>query len=384
MGRGGGGGGSHHSSHHSSSHTHHSSSSSYHSSRSSYSHSSRSNNYRSNGSYSSGSGGGGGCSGCFGTLVSMVFIFFFVGIAVFALAQKTGTELDIPFVNYFMIERSTTNREALPESKCTPVDVWYQDDWGDWINEQGEEEALISGLKYFYEKTGVQPYLWITGEDGKNYKYLETVEELADEKYKEMFGNDEGHVIIIFREYPNASSEYICTVTPGYDAETQVMDEQAREILLDFIDYYYTDTEMNEGHFFKTAFEKAGDRIMMKQLSFRQMGIIAAVAIIAVIGICIVANIVKKRKIAVAKQKTLQAKEQAKEAQAVAEQKKTDFSRKQYEDHLETQYVAVNCPNCGASNIKIRRTTVGYCDYCGTAIKVDENGNVAISSGDQT
>ena len=57
---------------------------------------------------------------------------------------------------------------------------------------------------------------------------------------------------------------------------------------------------------------------------------------------------------------------------------------KQYEDNLETQYVAVNCPNCGASNIKIRKTTVGYCDYCGTAIKVDKDGNVAITSGDQS
>ena len=95
------------------------------------------------------------------------------------------------------------------------------------------------------------------------------------------------------------------------------------------------------------------------------------------------ANIVKKRKIAVAKQKTLQAQEQAKQAKAVADQKKTDFDRKKYEDNLETQYVAVNCPNCGASNIKIRKTTVGYCDYCGTAIKVDQDGYVTISSGDQ-
>ena len=136
-------------------------------------------------------------------------------------------------------------------------------------------------------------------------------------------------------------------------------------------------------YFFKYSFDKAGERIMEKQLSFKQMGIIAAVAVILVIGLIITANIVKKRKIAVAKQKTLQAQEAAKQAKAVADQKQTDFNRKQYEDELETQYVAVNCPNCGASNIKIRKTTVGYCDYCGTAIKVDKDGNVAITSGDQ-
>ena len=76
-------------------------------------------------------------------------------------------------VQYFLIERSTIDREVLPSSKCTPIDVWYQDDWGDWINEEGEEEALIDGMKAFYESTGIQPYLWITGEDGGQYKSSE-------------------------------------------------------------------------------------------------------------------------------------------------------------------------------------------------------------------
>ena len=371
MGRGGGGGGSHHSSHHSSSHTHHASSS--------HSYSSGSSSYRSGSSrYSGGSSGGSGGGGCFSTFVTLIVMAVIAGGVYFGLSD----EIPQP-VQFFLIERSTENREALPESKCTPVDVWYQDDWGDWIDEEGEEDALIDGMKSFYESTGVQPYLWITGEDGGQYESAQSLEDLAEAKYKELFGIDEGHMIVIFREYPNNSSEYICTVTPGYDAETQVLDEQAREILLDFIDYFYTDTDLNEGYFFKYSFKNAGERIMQKQLSFRQMGIIAAVAVILVIGLIITAKIVKKRKIAVAKQKTLQAQEAAKQAKAVAEQKKTDFNRKKYEDELETQYVAVNCPNCGASNLKIRRTTVGYCDYCGTAIKVDKDGNIAIISGDQ-
>ncbi len=378
MGRGGGGGGSHHSSHHSSSHTHHASSNTHHASSSSY-HSSGSSSYRSGSSrYSGGSSGGSGGGGCFSTFVTLIVMAVIAGGVYFGLSD----EIPQP-VQFFLIERSTENREALPESKCTPVDVWYQDDWGDWIDEEGEEDALIDGMKSFYESTGVQPYLWITGEDGGQYESAQSLEDLAEAKYKELFGIDEGHMIVIFREYPNNSSEYICTVTPGYDAETQVLDEQAREILLDFIDYFYTDTDLNEGYFFKYSFKNAGERIMQKQLSFRQMGIIAAAAVILVIGLIITANIVKKRKIAVAKQKTLQAQEAAKQAKAVADQKKTDFNRKKYEDELETQYVAVNCPNCGASNLKIRRTTVGYCDYCGTAIKVDKDGNIAIISGDQ-
>jgi RNA polymerase-binding transcription factor DksA len=222
------------------------------------------------------------------------------------------------------------------------------------------------------------------GEEGKDYVSEGSLEELGDKKYKEMFGEDEGHLLLIFREYPNESSNYIVTATPGYDAETQVMDEQAREILLDFVDYYYTVDDLNEGQFFGKAFEKAGDRIMMKQLSLRQLAVIVIVVLIVVIGLIIIANIRKKRKIAVAKQKTMQKQAAAQEAKAVAQQKQTDFNRKQYEDQLETEFVAVECPNCGSTGNKIRRTTVGYCPFCGTAIRVDKDGNVEFINRDDT
>ena len=369
MGRGGGGGGSHHSSHHSSSHSHHSSS---RRSSGSYSHHSGRSHYSSSSTrYRSGSGGGGGGGrrpGCGGIL--FVYLCIFLTALGMAFAIK-GPDLNLGPLNYFMIERSTTNREPLPESKCDPIDEWYQDDWGDWIDEKGEEKALINGLQHFYDVTGVQPYLWITGVDGKNYKSEGSLEDLGEERYKEMFGDDEGHVLVIFREYPNASSEYICTVTPGYDAEVQIMDDEAREILLDFIDYYYTSNDLNEGEFFAKAFEKAGDRMMIKQLSFRQITTIIAVAIVAVIGIVIVASIIKKRKVAVAQQK-------AKQAQAEADKVQTEFNQQQYQDALEKEYVSVTCPNCGATANKIRKGTVDYCKFCGTAISVDAIGQAFI------
>jgi len=284
---------------------------------------------------------------------------------------------------FFKIERSTIQREALPSDKCQAIDKWYRDDWGDWIDKSGEAEAVKSGLEYFYNKTGVQPYLWIMGEEGKDYMSEGSLEELGDETYKEMFGNDEGHLLVIFREYPNASSNYICTVTPGSDAETIVMDEQAREILLDYIDFFYTNEDLNEGQFFKNAFMRAGDRIMIKQMTTKQIVMIIVVVLVVVIGIIIVASIIRKKKVAVAKQKALQKQAEAQQAKAVAEQKQTEFNQQKYNDELETQFVAVECPNCGSTGNKIRRTTVGYCPFCGTAIKVDEDGKVSFINRDQ-
>ena len=285
---------------------------------------------------------------------------------------------------FFKIQRSTVQREVLPADKCQAIDKWYQDDWGDWIDKSGEAEAVKSGLEYFYQKTGVQPYLWIMGEEGKDYMSEGSVEELGEKKYREMFGNDEGHLIVIFREYPNESSNYIVTATPGFDAETQVMDEQAREILLDYIDYFYTVDDLNEGQFFKTAFMRAADRIMIKQMSEKQVFTIIVVALVVVIGIIIVASIIRKKKVAVAKQKALQKQAEAQQAKAAAAQKQTEFNQQKYNDQLETQYVAVECPNCGSTGNKIRRTTVGYCPFCGTAIRVDQDGNVEfINRNDQ-
>lgn len=307
-------------------------------------------------------------------MIAVVCFIFFVIAMIWAMFDEEGFNM----VDYFQIERSTVNREALPASKCNPTDEWYQDDWGDWIDETGEEAALIEGLKHFYDVTGVQPYLWITGEEGGEYTSAESLEELAESRYREMFGDDEGHVIVVFREYPNASSEYICTITPGYDAEVQIMDEQAREILLDFIDYYYTSAELNEGEFFESAFEKASDRMMTKQLSFMQLNVIIVVALVAVLGIIIVANIIKKRKIAVAKQKTKQAQAAAEQKKAEAAKVQTEFNQQKYQDALEKEYVSVTCPNCGATANKIRRGTVDYCQYCGTAISVDANGQAFV------
>lgn len=383
MGRGGGRSGGHSGGHRSSSHSHHSShrssgGSHYHSSGS-YGRSHHSRNYRSGGSGGSGGGCGGGC----GTLFSLLLIFVMVGVFGYI---KTGK---IPLADElgFGIERSTIAREMLPADDCNPIDTWYQDDWGTWITEDSSEEAaLIDGLEYFYEKTGVQPYLWITGEEvGAEYQSEGSLEDWAEEQYVELFGEDEGHLLIVFREYPDESGDYICTVTPGYNASTVVMDDQAREILLDYIDYYYEKTEYDEGEFFEMALKKAADRIMTKQLSNREILTIISVVVIAAIVIVIIVNVRKKRKIAVAKEQTRQKAEAARQAQAEAvqaqaeaETAKTEFAHQVYNDELEKQYVGVVCPSCGASGNKIRLGTVGYCQYCGTAIKaVGAEGSVA-------
>ncbi len=314
------------------------------------------------------SGGGGGGCGCF-----TPFLFLFLVLGGFVFGFMDEMHLD----TFYKVTRSSIQREKLPESKCNPIDEWYKDDWGDWIDEAGEGDYLISGLKSFYDSTGVQPYLWIMGEDGKDYKSTESLEELAEVTYKEMFGDDEGHLLIIFSEYPNESGNYKLTVTPGFDAETQVMDQEAKDILLDYIEYYYEDDDLNEGAFFQTAFRDAGERIMTKQMSLNSLITIVIIVIVVIIGLMITFSILKKRRLAVKKQK-------AKQVQAEKDKAAIEQNQKKYQEALAQTYVTVICPNCGSTDTSIRKGTVGYCNYCGTAMKADENGKVVIYTGNDS
>ena len=127
------------------------------------------------------------------------------------------------------IQQSTIERSKLDSSLCTKVDTWYQDDIN-WIH---DEKTLLKGLKTFYDKTGVQPYLWITDNiNGKAKPNTSDFETALKSKYSELF-KDEGHVIVCFME--SSPSVYATYYWAG-SAAKRVIDNEAGEILLDVID----------------------------------------------------------------------------------------------------------------------------------------------------
>lgn len=130
------------------------------------------------------------------------------------------------------IQQSTVERSKLDSSLCTKVDTWYQDDIN-WIH---DEKTLLKGLKTFYDKTGVQPYLWITDNiNGKAKPNTSDFETALKSKYSELF-KDEGHVIVCFME--SSPSVYATYYWAG-SAAKGVIDDEAGEILLDVIDSKY-------------------------------------------------------------------------------------------------------------------------------------------------
>lgn len=152
------------------------------------------------------------------------------------------------------ITKSTINREKLPSSAVTETDYFSQS--GSWNINKGQVEK---GLKYFFKKTGVQPYLYVADTiNGNSDPSDEEMDMFANDLYDKLF-KDEGHVLVIFQEY-NSNGRYFAWTVAGKQAKT-VFDDEARQILFDYIDHYYY-SDLQDGEFFETAFTKTADRMM--------------------------------------------------------------------------------------------------------------------------
>lgn len=176
------------------------------------------------------------------------------------------------------IQQSTIERSKLDSSLCTRVDTWYQDDIN-WIH---DEKTLLKGLKTFYDKTGVQPYLWITDNiNGKAKPNTSDFETALKSKYSELF-KDEGHVIVCFME--SSPSVYATYYWAG-SAAKGVIDDEAGEILLDVIDSKYS-SDLSDEEMFSKSFSDAATRMMKVGRTTKQY-IILAVAVVAGLGIIV-------------------------------------------------------------------------------------------------
>lgn len=202
--------------------------------------------------YSGGSPRGApGCGlGC-GAIAFVVIILAIVFGLIFSF--NTGSSLSGSGGNN-EITLSTVEREPLPDGSVTETD-YYTDTIG-WI---GNRSELTSGLKHFYEKTGVQPYLYLTDDiNGSTNPSMEDLENFANEKYNELFA-DEAHLLLVFFEYQ--PSMYMDYYVVGTQAAT-VIDTEAGDVLLDYIDSYYYDDSLSDEEFFSDAFRDSADRIM--------------------------------------------------------------------------------------------------------------------------
>ncbi len=226
------------------------------------------------GGYRRGPSGGPGCS-C-GVIAITAFVIIAV-IAVFALFATFSSPSGVNSASGIDITASTVSRTKL-DSKYTTSTEFYVDELG-WIR---NASTLNSGLKAFYNKTGVHPLLYITDTvNGTKAPSSSDMDEYANKLYDELCP-DEGHILLLFHCL-DGGTDYSMWYVCGAQAKT-VMDSEATDILMDYIDsYFYSDKSDEE--MFADAFSDAADRIMTKTTSpVVYVAICGAVIILAVLA----------------------------------------------------------------------------------------------------
>lgn len=205
-------------------------------------------------------------------IVSIVFIVIFLSIVLFNLSSSSGGS----------ITASTVFREPLPAGSVVETG-YYTDDAG-WISNPA---ALEKGMKYFYEKTGVQPYVYITEEvDSSRDPSDDQMATFASSLYDKLF-TDEAHLLLVFQD---ADGHYYPWVITGAQAK-QVVDGEAVTILFDYIDRYYYDSSLSSEEFFSDVFESTADRIMDKTTN---PVFIIGICFCGVVALFIIAVVVSK------------------------------------------------------------------------------------------
>ena len=192
-------------------------------------------------------GGGFGCSSIIMVIVLLVFV-----VTIFSMIPGMGGGLVRTDVT-----RSTVARTALPRGYAGDVGPWFTDNMNPaWI---GSAARMERGMRNFFDRTGVRPHLYLTGDLNGNTAApsIEALRDYAGQAYERLF-NDEAHVLLLFFE--NAQGQYGMYVMPGGQAR-MVMDDEAREILMDYVQrYYYSNIDTEE--MFSRVFDGASTRIM--------------------------------------------------------------------------------------------------------------------------
>lgn len=161
----------------------------------------------------------------------------------------------------------------------------------DWFDNVTKSER---NLEHFYEKTGVQPYIYLKAYDS-SLQTEEQKEDWANNWYENNIDNEGTFLFVYFAEQDQDNDVgYMCYVNGTQVAS--MMDAEALEIFWNYIDtYWYSD--MSTDDLFTTVFTKTADTITVKSKTTTDVvWVFACIALVATAGIVVCVVITKKRK----------------------------------------------------------------------------------------
>lgn len=216
--------------------------------------------------------GKGGNSGC-GTVFIVVAVIILVLFLFTALGGSGCAASSVP--------ASTVERTALAAGSVTESG-YYTDEDGDWIHNSA---VLERGLRHFYEKTGIQPYVYIL--PNGSVSSSAQLQDIARETYDRLF-TDQAHFVLVFCDNGNGgfNAAYWAGQLTG-----SVLDDEAIQIFIAYLNQDYNDMSLSEEEIFSNAFSDTADRIMTVTPSpVVPLAICGTVLIVVVIVFVVVRN----------------------------------------------------------------------------------------------
>lgn len=200
---------------------------------------------------------GGGCGGCAGggclSSILTIFLILFAFNFIWGMIPGNNSQSAVETVQ---VNSSTIERKPIEKGLVNETD-YYQDNL-DWIDNPNE---IKNGLAHFYDKTNIQPFVYITDNiDGNTNPAPEEIDAFATQLYDQLF-TDEAHLLLVhFENFDEYRYEYSYHTIYGSQAKV-LMDSEAEDILFDYLDYHYQ-RDITNAQFYSEAFKDTADRIM--------------------------------------------------------------------------------------------------------------------------
>ncbi|WP_321971327.1 hypothetical protein [Paratractidigestivibacter sp.] len=228
-------------------------------------------------------GGGGGCGGCAGTIIGFLIVAMLLMVlsgAMNSCSGYNGYDYGNSSHGSYSSDYTTTTSDTVRTKLDGVVSktAYYTDEDGDWIHSASK---LENGLSHFYDKTGVQPYIYIL-KNGSVTSSSE-LETLAAKYYDQLF-TDEGHFLLVFCD--NGKGTFNAAYWYGTQART-VMDDEAIGVLREQLSRAYNNASSEE-EIFSDAFYNTADVIMKAADSETSKGnilkVVGVVGVVAIVG----------------------------------------------------------------------------------------------------
>lgn len=199
-----------------------------------------------------------------GTLIACLIVF---AVVIFSFFMIASDDSDVT---------STINREKIEnpipyDNNCIKDELGYVEN----------TSKLSKSLKNFYNKTGIQPYIYLKSYD-ETLTSDSQKDNYAQNWYEQNIDNEDTFLLVYYEDQDPNEIGYMAYVN-GKQV-TSVMDSEAVNIFWNYIDRYWTDDSLSTVEVFTKTFNSTANTIMEKSTTSND--IIKIICII--VGIIIV------------------------------------------------------------------------------------------------